>query len=86
LPKTLEEIGELLELLVLLGHESDARTLQRVVGECVETYAAAHVDAEKSLKELKAIAKAQGEPLEPFEPKDANAAATEWKWSLLRAS
>ena len=86
LPKTLEEIGELLELLVLLGHESDARTLQRVVGECVETYAAAHVDAEQSLKELKAIAKAQGEPLEPFEPKDANAAATEWKWSLLRAS
>ena len=84
--KTLEEIGELLEILVLFGHEDDARALQRVVGECVDAHVAATKDAETSLKELKDIALQKSEPTDAFERKDAlGDAALEWKWSLLRA-
>jgi len=85
--KTLEEIGELLELLVSLGHEDDARALQRVVSEAVDAASRAKVDAETSLGELVERAKKAGESVEAFE-KHASAfdATPEWKWSLLRAA
>jgi elongator complex protein 1 len=85
--KTLEEIGELLELLVSLGHEDDARALQRVVSEAVDAASRAKVDAETSLGELIERAKKAGESVEAFE-KHASAfdATPEWKWSLLRAA
>ena len=84
--KTLEEIGELLELLVLFGHESDARALQRVVGECVDAYATATKDAETSLKELAELAREKGESTEPFQRGAPSQTALEWKWSLLRGN
>lgn len=84
--KTLEEIGELLELLVLFGHESDARALQRVVGECVDAYATANKDAETSLKELAELAREKGEPTEAYQHGASRQTALEWKWSLLRGN
>jgi len=81
--RTLEEIGELLELMTLLGHEDDARSLQRVVGESVDAHALAKTDAETTLKELVRRAEANGEPTAEFEL--SRPAAPEWKWSLLRA-
>ena len=82
--KTLEEIGELLELMTLLGHEDDARSLQRVVGDSVDAHALAKKDAEATLKELIRRAEAKGEPTAEFEL--TRPVAPEWKWSLLRAA
>ena len=82
--KTLEEIGELLELMTLLGHEDDARSLQRVVGDSVDAHALAKKDAEATLQELIRRAEAKGEPTAEFEL--TRPVAPEWKWSLLRAA
>ena len=83
--KTLEEVGELLELLVLLGHEGDARTLQRVASEAVDAHDASKIDAQTSLDELMAIAKDKGEKLDAFTPTDAGAGGVEWKWTALKS-
>jgi len=81
--RTLEEVGELLELLVLLGHEGDARTLQRVASEAIDAHDAAKLQAKASLDELAEIARAKGEK---FDEDASNAGAgVEWKWTALKS-
>jgi elongator complex protein 1 len=54
LPRALEEVGELSELLVLLGHADDAAALQNAVATAVDAATAAAAEARGCLTALDA--------------------------------
>ena len=93
-PRALEEIGELSELLILLGHAEDAGTLQRAVSAATAANDDAVREAKLRLSELDAEALARGELADVVGDEDAarkeaaKAKAAEgpaqWKWAVLR--
>ncbi|KAG2485392.1 hypothetical protein HYH03_015878 [Edaphochlamys debaryana] len=83
-PSALSEAGQLLELLVLLGHAGDARTLQRALAGWQAAYqeAAADIAAHPPpLPDGPGHARAEAERL-LAPPPDGSGVA--WKWEVLR--
>ena len=69
--QTCSEVGQLTELLILLGHEADARRLQALLSETIAQQKAAADRAGK------------GKPATEPEVKQA-ANGVLWKWDILR--
>lgn len=74
-PQMCTEIGQLIEILVFFGHETDGRKLQALLSEVLaQQKAAAHRAITNIAQDLKnSIAKAPAE-----------AEAVDWKWDILR--
>jgi hypothetical protein len=49
-PGILEEVGQLAELLVLMGHDADARTLQRAISGWQGAYAVSGQEGRNGLR------------------------------------
>ena len=101
LPRALEEIGELSEILVTLGHAGDAASLQRAVAAAMEAHEAAAAEAKACLAALDAANTAaagdEGAERKPTEAGSSGAGAAgaagsgtattaQWKWAVLRGS
>lgn len=99
-PRALEEIGELTELLVSLGHAEDAAALQRAVSDAVAALESAREEArlrgEALNREEAAAAAADAEEVvvdatkvsvgAHAASKEVQTAAAQWKWAALRGS
>jgi elongator complex protein 1 len=83
-PAALVCAGELAELLVLLGHEGDARTVQAALADLVaaQAAAAAHVAAHPPV--VAGQQQQQQAGSQPGRPAAAAASDARWKWDLLR--
>ena len=100
-PRALEEIGELTELLVSLGHAEDAAALQRAVSDAVAALESAREEARlrgEALNREEAAAAAADDNEEAVvdatkvsvgahaASKEVQTAAAQWKWAALRGS
>ena len=98
-PRALEEIGELTELLVSLGHAEDAAALQRAVSDAVAALESAREEARlrgEALNREEAAAAADEEEVvvdatkvsvgAHAASKEVQTAAAQWKWAALRGS
>jgi elongator complex protein 1 len=98
-PRALEEIGELTELLVSLGHAEDAAALQRAVSDAVAALESAREEARlrgEALNREEAAAAADAEEVvvdatkvsvgAHAASKEVQTAAAQWKWAALRGS
>ena len=86
----LQEVGELNEFLVLLGHESDAKKLQNLLSDVIAKQSKAALEAQKqepSSDTPSNTASAQKDT----DAKSVNKVADKkpnitWKWDILRAT
>ena len=99
-PRALEEIGELTELLVSLGHAEDAAALQRAVSDAVAALESAREEARlrgEALNREEAAAAAADEEVVVVDAtkvsvgahaasKEVQTVAAQWKWAALRGS
>ena len=98
-PRALEEIGELTELLVSLGHAEDAAALQRAVSDAVAALESAREEARlrgEALNREEAAAAADAEEVvvdatkvsvgAHAASKEVQTVAAQWKWAALRGS
>ncbi|KAG2431603.1 hypothetical protein HYH02_013296 [Chlamydomonas schloesseri] len=82
-PSTLTEAGQLLELLVMLGHPDDARALQRAVAGWQAAYQAARADMAAHPVPVEGPPHAR-EEMERLLAPAPDTSGVAWKWEVLR--